>query len=329
MGSDRPDEFDTISRLLRPLANHPAARGLMDDVAVLTPPDGRTLVLTHDAMVAGVHFWPHDPPDLIARKLLRVNLSDLAAKGAEPFGYLLSCAWAAECDWSWREAFAGGLALDQSQFGLNLLGGDTVSTPGPLTIGATLIGWGRPGRSPARSGAREGDLILVSGTIGDAGLGLRITSGEDLGLEQDDSAWLAGRYRLPEPRTALAAMMAQLATASADVSDGLAADLAHISEASALSAEVDLEAMPLSVAAGRWVAGQTDASSARACLASSGDDYEIVFTIRPEALDQVRTEAAAVGCPVTPIGVIKTGSGLVATVEGRPLEIERLGWRHR
>lgn len=329
MGSDRPDEFETISRLLRPLADHSAARGLLDDVAVLAPPPGRTLVLTHDTMVAGVHFWPDDPPELIARKLLRVNLSDLAAKGAEPFGYLMSCAWSEGCDWAWREAFARGLAEDQAHYGLALLGGDTVSTPGPLTLGATLIGWGDAGRTPARAGAQAGDIILVTGTIGDAGLGLRVTGGEDLGLDQAEANGLADRYRLPQPRTALAPLMARHATASADVSDGLAADLAHIADASGLKARFELNAVPLSGAAGRWLAGQPDAADARAALASSGDDYEIVFTLCPEALDAVRSEAARRGVAVTEIGAMEAGEGLAVTVGGQPRDLMRRGWRHR
>jgi len=329
VGSDRPDEFETISRLLRPLAGHPAARGLLDDVAVLTPPPGRTLVLTHDTMVAGVHFWPDDPPDLIARKLLRVNLSDLAAKGAEPFGYLMSCAWSDGCDWAWREAFARGLTEDQARYDLVLLGGDTVGTPGPLTLGATLIGWGDAGRTPARAGAQAGDLILVTGTIGDAGLGLRVTGGEDLELDRGAASWLADRYRLPQPRTALAPVISRYATASADVSDGLAADLEHISEASGLRARFELDAVPLSEAAGRWLAAQPDASDARAALAGAGDDYEIVFTLRPEALDAVRFEATRRGVAVTRIGVMEAGEGLAVTFGGRPLDLIRRGWRHR
>lgn len=329
MGSDRPDEFETIARLLAPLADHPAARGLIDDVAVLEPPPGRTLILTHDTLVEGVHFLETDPPDTVARKLLRVNLSDLAAKGGEPFGYLMSCAWSGRCDWAWREAFARGLADDQREYGLSLLGGDTVSTPGPLTLGVSLIGWGEPDRSPSRAGARADDLVLVSGTIGDGGLGLWAAQGRLERVAEPDADWLAERYRLPQPRTQLTKMIARLATASADVSDGLAADAANIARASGLAVMLDLGAIPLSAAAQRWAALQPDRIEALIRLATAGDDYEIVFTTPPERLGEVRAEAEAAGCPVTVVGRMGAGEGVVAVFDGAAINLPQLGWRHR
>ncbi len=330
MGTERPDEFDTILRLLAPLAEHPAARSLLDDVAVLEPPPGKTLVLTHDTLVEGVHFLPTDPANTVARKLLRVNLSDLAAKGAQPFGYLMSCAWSERCDWDWREDFARGLASDQARFDLALLGGDTVSTPGPLTLGATLIGWGEVGRTPSRAGASVGDAILVSGTIGDGGLGLEAAgkSGAKR-FGELDANWLTDRYRRPRPRLELAELVARHATASADVSDGLVADAGNIARASGVSAVLDLRLIPLSEAARRWLERQEDAASAVARLATSGDDYEIVFTVPADRVDQVKAEAAGLGCPVTRIGVVEAGDGVRTTYRGAPWSLEHQGWRHR
>ena len=329
MGSSRPDEFETIARLLRPLADHTAARGLLDDVAVLEPPPGRTLVLTHDTMVAGVHFWPDDPPDLIARKLLRVNLSDLVAKGADPFGYLMSCAWADGCDWHWREAFVRGLQADQAAFGLTLLGGDTVSTPGPLTLGATLIGWGEPGGTPSRAGAEAGDAVLVSGMVGDAGLGLRVTQGEVEGLGEGDLLWLADRYRIPRPSTELTGLVRRAAHASADVSDGLLADVGNIAAASGVSAVIDLEAIPLSDAAQRWCDNQPDPARARLDLATAGDDYEILLIVSPNRADEVVAEAVRLGRSMTLIGRCDVGQGVTARYRGTTVKVTKAGWRHR
>ena len=312
-GADRPDEFETIARLLRPLATDPAARGLLDDAAVLTPQPGRLLVLTHDTLVEGVHFLPTDPPGTVAQKLLRTNLSDLAAKGAEPFGYLMSTAWSPRCDWAFREAFAAGLAEDQARFGLSLLGGDTSSTPGPLTLGATLLGWAEPGRCPSRTGARAGDLLFVSGPIGEGWLGLKAALGEI------DSPRLLDHYRRPEPRTDLIALVSH-ATASADVSDGLVADAGRIAEASGLGVRLELAAMPLSAEADAWVANQPDTAAARLQLATGGDDYQLLLAAAPEDADRF--------AGLTQVGVVE-GQGVTVMFEGRSLPVERAGWRHR
>lgn len=330
MGSERPDEFETIFRLLAPLADHPAARKLLDDVAVLEPPPGKTLVLTHDTMVEGVHFLATDPANTVARKLLRVNLSDIAAKGAQPFGYLMSCAWSARCDWDWREDFARGLAGDQARFGLALLGGDTVSTPGPLTLGATLIGWGEAGRTPSRAGASLGDVVLVSGTIGDGWLGLEAAGKSGRKRFGDlDAAWLADRYRRPRPRLELAELIAREASASADVSDGLVADVGNIARASGVALSLELSGLPVSDAARRWLAKQDDEAESRVRLATGGDDYEIVFTIPADRLAGVSEAAKAAGCPVSEIGRVEAGEGVSVTVDGEAQALEYAGWRHR
>jgi thiamine-monophosphate kinase len=309
------DEFEAIARLLRPLAEGaPEALGLMDDAALIPQRAGSDLVISKDAMVAGVHFLPDDPLDLVARKLLRVNLSDLAAKGAEPYGYLLAAAWPPGCGWDARERFARGLAEDQARFGLKLLGGDTVSTPGPLTLSVTILGWVPAGRMVRRSGAKPGDRLLVSGTIGDGWLGLKAARGE---LE---SAALAERYRLPQPRLELAGALREHASAAADVSDGLIADAGHIAEASGIGLVLDLDRMPISVAAATWLERQPDRAAALAELASGGDDYEVVCTAAPE-------HAAALG-GLTEIGEARAEPGIVVMVGGRPITPGRTGWRH-
>lgn len=314
-GAESPDEFEQIAALFRPLTRGaPEAFDLLDDAAAIPSRPGFDLVITKDALVAGVHFLPDDPPGLIAQKLLRVNLSDLAAKGAEPYGYFLMTAWPAEFGWAQRQAFAAGLALDGENYGLTLLGGDTVSTPGPLTVSATLLGWVPAGRMVRRGGARMGDLVLVSGTIGDGGLGWLAARGD---ISDNDGAHLR-RYRLPEPRTELAGLLLANVHAAADVSDGLIADADHIARASGLGLRLDLDRLPLSRAGQDWLAAQPDRAAGLVRLASLGDDYEIVCTAPPEV-------AQALG--LTVIGEI-TASGFEVCVDGLQVPPGPGGWRH-
>lgn len=299
------DEFETIARLFRPLTRGaPEALNLTDDAAVLQSRPGYDLVITKDALVEGVHFRPEDPLDLVARKLLRVNLSDLAAKAAEPFGYFLAVSWSERCGWPERERFARGLAEDGQAFNLSLLGGDTTSTPGPLTASITMLGYVPEGRMVKRDGARPGDLLAVSGTIGDGYLGLQ-------GVPE-----LLDRYRLPRPRLDLRQTL-QHAHAAADVSDGLLADAGHIAEASGRAVRIDLEKTPLSEPARRWLDAQPDREAALLALAAGGDDYEIV--------------CAAAHAPegFTIVGAFEEGQGVLVTHNGRTLTPGQLGYRHR
>src|SRR5215472_2578795 len=222
-------EFERIARFFAPLAA-PGALGLTDDVAVIDGPDGEEYVLTTDAIVEGVHFLKDDPPDLVARKLLRVNLSDLAGKGARPIGYLLTTALPKRCGEDWLAAFAAGLAADQATYGIGLLGGDSTATSGPVTLSVTAIGSVARGAGVLRGTARPGDLVFVSGTLGDAALGLRVLRGELSGLDAADRDFLVDRYRLPQPRLELGRRLVGLAQAMTDISDGLVADLGHICE---------------------------------------------------------------------------------------------------
>src|SRR5271157_1558202 len=237
--SSLPAEFALIARHFRPLAG-PGALDLQDDAAVFAPPPDRELVLTCDAMVAGVHFLPDDPADLVGRKLLRVNLSDLAAKGAVPFGYLMTISTPRDTPDAWFAGFVAGLAEDQRKFGITLLGGDTTSTPGPITLSLTILGHVAPGRALLRTGAQPGDGIWVTGTIGDGALGLAVARGR----LSDPTGHLLCRYRLPQPRIGLA--IAGIASAGMDVSDGLVQDLGHLCRAGRLAAEIDTALVPLS-----------------------------------------------------------------------------------
>lgn len=323
------DEFDDIRTLFSPLsAGAPGAFGLTDDAAAVPSRPAYDLIVTKDALVAGVHFLADDPPGLIARKLLRVNLSDLAAKGAEPYGYFLSVHWPKDYGPAQRRDFADGLAEDQARFGLHLLGGDTVSTPGPLTATATLLGWVEAGAMVRRSGARPGDVVLVSGTIGDGGLGLAAARGA-LGMPDPAATEaLASRYRLPQPRSNLAPAVRKYASAAADVSDGLVADAGHIARASGIGIEIDLDRVPLSAAAGQWLATRSDRTAALVELATAGDDYEIVCTAPPEAVEPLIADAAAAGTALTPIGRVVEGEGMRVFEHGRAVPVARAGYRH-
>ena len=324
---DVAGEFETIERLLRPLAHLEWGRGLQDDVAVLPSRPGYDLVLTKDAIVEGVHFLPDDPLDTVARKLLRVNLSDLAAKGAEPFGYLLACFWSERCGWPEREAFAAGLAEDQAEFGVFLLGGDTVKTPGPATFSLTALGWVPTGAAVSRAGAQAGDLVFVTGAIGDGLLGLKAARGE-LSLEPERLAALAAHYRTPTPRVDFADVVRDFATASVDVSDGLAADLAHVARASRVGVSLNLNVLPLSAAAQAWFADRVDPQLSLEDLASGGDDYEIAFTAHPRHEETLRREAERRLLRLTKVGEVTAGSGLTVTYDGLPIVMARGGWTH-
>ncbi len=324
--TDLPSEFELIARYFAPLATAEAARGLGDDVAVLAPAAGMAHVLTVDTIVEGVHYLPDDPPALVARKLLRVNLSDLAAKGARPVGYLLAASFGGSVTAAWLEEFAAGLAADQQEFGLSLLGGDTTANPGPTTLTVTAIGDAAADGVASRAGARPGEGIYVSGTLGDAALGLRVLKGELAGLEVADRDYLADRFRLPRPRLALGRALAGVATASIDISDGLMADLGHVCERSGVKAEVALEDIPLSAAARRALAA---APALRDDVLGGGDDYEILFTASPNAEKALTEAALAARLAFSRIGTIRAGSGIELTDRtGRPVDVRHAGFRH-
>jgi thiamine-monophosphate kinase len=314
-------EFEFIARRLRPLATAPGALALTDDAALLDPSPGHQLVLTKDAMVAGVHFLPADPPGQIAQKLLRVNLSDLAAMGAAPLGYLLALARPKEITEGWLAEFCAGLAADNAAFEIALLGGDTVSTPGPLTLSLTAIGEVPRGAALLRGGARAGDDVWISGSLGDAALGLEALQGA-LAVAEPARAFLIERYRLPQPRLALGQALRGLASAAIDVSDGLIADLGHILEISGVGAELRVDALPLSAAA-------RDLPGARDAALSGGDDYELLFTAAPECQAGIAALARPLGIPLTRIGAIRAGSDLrILDASGQTIVPPSKGWQH-
>ena len=328
--SGPPDEFEWIAKGLAPLAEGaPEAFGLLDDAAAIPSRPGYDLIVSKDAIVEGVHFLPGDPPDLVARKLLRVNLSDLAAKGAEPYGYLLAIAWPETYGWTEREAFARGLSQDQSAFGLKLFGGDTVATPGPLTASLTILGWTPAGRMVRRAGARPGDVVLVSGTIGDSFLGLLCGKGLRVIKSYSDAEWLLDRYRLPQPRSGLAEALRKHANAAADVSDGLVADAGKVAAASGVGFEIDLDQLPISSPATAWLAETADSIQARIDLATGGDDYEIVCAAAPENVANLLAAAKAAGIGLAPVGRAIEGSGVRVIAGGAEVQVARAGYVHR
>lgn len=324
-------EFDLIAKYFAPLAG-PEGLGLKDDAALFTPKPGTQLVITADAMTAGVHFLGDEQPDVIAQRLLRVNLSDLSGKGARPCGYLLSLALPGTVDGSWLKAFASGLKADQEQFGIVLFGGDTVSTPGPLVLSITAFGEVSQDAMIRRGGADAGDDLYVTGTIGDAAFGLEVARGGFLELPAKQRAYLECRYRLPQPRLAfgLALAEANIASAAADVSDGLLADAGHVAIASCLDVDVFADRAPISPAAAEIIAGDGRLLQAL----TGGDDYEIVFAAKPSQRDALSALAEQQSLQVSRIGAFRAIAGAQSEVrllgaDGAPMNIDRLGYSHR
>ena len=327
MNVNRRGEFELIDSLLAPLARGAAgALGLADDAAVLQALDGTEIVATTDALVAGVHFNLDDPPDLVGQKLLRVSLSDLASMGAEPDVYLLTIALPPDCDDSWLESFASGLAIDQKEFNVRLVGGDTVSTSGPLMLSVTALGRVPIGQALLRSGAHEEDEIWVSGSIGDSALGLLAIQSALVSGKGREERWLKERYLLPRPRTSLGLALRGLASSCIDISDGLIADLNHVCRVSGLSASVEVERIPISDPARAVLADNPDLIQS---ILGGGDDYELLFTASPRVHEAVEQASHLCGYCVTRIGKMSAGSG-VEVVDGNneQIDISKMGYTH-
>lgn len=320
-------EFERIAKIFAPLAaGFPGALGLTDDAALIAPETGSDIVVTTDTMVAGVHYMGDEPPSAIACKLLRVNLSDLAAMGATPLAYTLNVALPREIDDPWLEDFAEGLRQDQQRFGIALAGGDSVSTPGPVTLTVTAFGRVSQGRALRRSAARPGDTVYVSGTIGDAALGLLTLTGKldpGKGAARDD---LVARYRLPEPRVSLGPELVGLANAAVDVSDGLVADLRHIAEASHCRAVLQADRVPRSATTRALLEARPELTEVGL---AGGDDYEILFTAPAGSEDAVRSLASRLSLALTAVGRIEAGEGVqVLDACGAEIPLSVQGWVH-
>ena len=319
-------EDQLISRHFKPLATDPGALGLTDDAAFIAPPPGCDLVLKTDAIVGNVHFFPDDPPGQLARKALRVNLSDLAAKGARPLGYLLSLVLPGEVSESWLASFAAGLQADAETYGCPLFGGDTDRTPGPLTISIAMFGAVPTGTMVRRAGAKPGDRVMATGTIGDAALGVQLRRGAAWKVALDAREYLLSRYLLPQPRNTLAEALRTHASAAMDISDGLAGDLTKLCGVSGVAATIGVAKVPLSDAARGALAAEP---SLIETILAGGDDYEILCTVALDKVESLRAAAAAANVPLTEIGTISSGEGArFLDAENKPLTLSRLSYSH-
>lgn len=321
-------EFDVIATYFRPLTQgRDEALGLTDDAGLLSPPKGSQLVVTTDALVAGRHFLSDMDPVSLGHKVLGVNLSDLAAMGATPLAYTLALAAPKPLSDDWLAAFTTGLGEAQAASKVFLLGGDTVGTTGPLMLSITALGWVADGRALCRSGAAPGDDLYVSGTIGDAALGLLIArDGADLTGNAAMNRFLKNRYERPQPRVSLGPALIGSAGSCVDISDGLVADVGHIAETSGLGAEIYAQDLPLSDAAEAALDRKPDLLKS---ILTGGDDYELAFTAPVSARDQITAAAKSSGVPVTRIGSMIEGSGIhVIGPGGAGLDLSIGGFRH-
>jgi thiamine-monophosphate kinase len=329
MADDPSAEDRLIARYFAPLATHPGAFGLVDDAAAIAPPPGCDLVLKTDGVIAGVHFFPDDPPDTIGRKALRMNLSDLAAKGAKPLGFIMSIALPAQIDEAWLAGFAAGLGEDAKHYDCPLLGGDTDRTPGPISVSVSAFGAVPHGTMVRRATAKAGDCLVVTGTIGDSALGVRLRKDQGLAqrwrLNDAMQAHLKQRYLLPQPRNVLAEAVLHHASAAMDISDGLVGDLAKLCRASGIAADVNVARVPLSEAARAAVTADPEALEA---ALTGGDDYEILLTLAPGKLGAFSADAKEAGVAVAEIGRIAAGKGARFLRDGKPLTFARASYSH-
>jgi len=304
------DEFGMISRLFRPLSKRePGAFDLTDDAAVLPPSPGCEWVVTADALVAGVHFFPDDPPATIAKKALRVNLSDLAAMGARPRCVFMTCAFPEHFENQWIEEFSQSLGEDFDYYNITLCGGDVVATPGPLTLSITAMGEVPSHKVLRRNAAKPGDIIAVTGTLGDGALGLDLQNGKaPQCLKEEDRLYLTHRYRIPLPRVSAGQALNGIAHAGLDISDGLIADLRHMAIASGCNITIDPNRLPLSVAARSWLDARPEDIER---ILTGGDDYELAFSCAPEVFTELSERLDALNIITTAIGRAEVGDGKI------------------
>jgi thiamine-monophosphate kinase len=331
----RIDEFEAISCFFAPLTlKEPGAFSLCDDGAVLRseafPGQGRSLVVTTDSLISGVHFPSDATPEQIAAKALRVNLSDLAAMGAKPGFYTLSLTLTSGKsfpDEAWFSLFTKRLAAEQDRFSITLVGGDTVVAKAPMGLTISAFGSVETGCELRRSTAQPGDLIYLSGTLGDAALGLKALRGEISGLSSETLDYLLSRYYFPTPRVELGQSLIGIARGVIDISDGLAADIGHVCTASNAGATITIEHIPLSQAA-RNVINEGENSLFETVL-SGGDDYELLFCAPPTAAAELKALSDRLGLSLTPIGQVDEKTGLrIIDKNDRPIDLERPGYCH-
>ena len=323
------DEFNFIATHLAPLAG-PGGLGLIDDAAIVKPSLGKDLVLTKDTMIEGVHFPQGHYGGDTAEKLLRVNLSDLAAKGATPIGYLLSIAWPKGIEEAYFKGFAAGLRDAQDSYDFKLLGGDTSSIEGPMVVTATLIGEVPEGQMVMRSGSIIGDDIWITGTIGDAYLGLQTVLGKPLEPQPSKEAlWhFEEAYYRPEPRLLFRKTLRQFANGCADISDGLVADIGHIANASNVRLVIDADKVPLSKHVGGWLSEQQDEETAFKTIVTSGDDYELAFTASADNAAKIRKAAREINLRISRVGMVESGDGISVMSDGKAMSFSKTGHTH-
>jgi thiamine-monophosphate kinase len=321
-------EDDLIARFFAPIAGQ-GGLGLRDDAALVSIGANEELVVTADALAAGVHFFAGDPPESIARKALRVNLSDLAAKGAKPAGFLLSLALPKDWREDWLAKFANALSEDARNFLCPLIGGDTIRSPGELFLSITALGAVPRGRMVRRDGARAGDRIYVSGTIGDAAAGLMLRRQREASASLGQTArdFLLDRYLHPQPRLGLAPILRAYASAAMDISDGFVGDLTKMLRVSGVSARIELPRIPLSDAVRSALAVDP---SLHERLLTGGDDYEILCTVPPQESDSFERAAKKALIDVTAIGVVKAGNDAPCFLDqdGRKKDFARGSFNH-
>jgi thiamine-monophosphate kinase len=328
---ERPSEFELIAQVFAPLATDTGALGLRDDAAVLMITEGQELVVTCDTLVEGVHFLKDDPADSIGHKALAVNLSDLAAKGARGYAYMLALTLPPDIGLDWLERFAGGLKSIQEQTGISLVGGDTTASPGPLTITVTALGFVSHQHAVMRLGAKPGDRLYVSGTIGDAYLGLRLLREPDRaklwGLSEEDVAFLVDCYRRPTPNDNLILLVRNFAQAAIDVSDGLIGDVEKLCGVSHVGARIESGRLPFSEAARKVLTREPDLLPV---LITAGDDYAVVVAVSERSGPGFESESERTGASFTAFGGLLEGAEGFSVLDpaGRPLELKDKGFRH-
>ena len=321
------DEFGFIAEYLSRLAG-PEGLELKDDAAVWQPPIGFDAVISMDTLVEGVHFPKGKFDAQIAQKLIAVNISDIIAKGADPLGYFLSLSVPKETNSDRLKDFCHGLSIAQKSYGVKLWGGDTTRTSGPITLSVTMIGTVPKGKAVLRSGANNGDLLCVTGTIGDSYLGLKILL-KQIDTDITQARYWQNTYHILRPPLALQAAILKYAKAAIDISDGLLADAEHMARASGVGMDIFLSTVPLSTASTAWVLEQPDHQTARLQLATGGDDYQVLMCVAEQNFSRLKKQASRHEINMTAIGKVVAGTNVrCRDSQGREIPVTHPGYKH-